>query len=70
MNSSIILDQHLDGKSVDQTSHWGMNGSLLYLFVSRPNIMFYVCLCARFHANFKESRLIVVMRIFRLLHRT
>lgn len=44
-----------------------MIGSLLYLTASRPDIMFSVCLCARFQSCPKESHLIVVKRIFRYL---
>ncbi|XP_057547794.1 secreted RxLR effector protein 161-like, partial [Amaranthus tricolor] len=47
-----------------------MIGSLLYLTASRPDIMFSVCLCARFQANPKESHLTAVKRIFRYLHGT
>ena len=39
-----------------------MIGSLLYL--SRPNIMLSVCICARFQANPKECHLMAVKRIF------
>ena len=45
----------------------GMIGSLLYLISSRLDIMFSVCLCARFQANPKESHLTAVKRIFRYL---
>ncbi|KAI3745160.1 hypothetical protein L1987_58266 [Smallanthus sonchifolius] len=44
-----------------------MIGSLLYLTASRPDIMFAVCLCARFQANPKLSHLIAVKRILRYL---
>jgi hypothetical protein len=44
-----------------------MIGSLLYLTASRPNIMFSVCLCARFQLCPKESHLVTVKRIFRYL---
>ncbi|PKU87156.1 Retrovirus-related Pol polyprotein from transposon TNT 1-94 [Dendrobium catenatum] len=44
-----------------------MIGSLLYLTASRPDIMFSVCLCARFQADPKESHLTVIKRIFRYL---
>ena len=47
-----------------------MIGSLLYLTASRPDIMFSVCLCARFQANPKESHLIAVKRILRYLKGT
>ncbi|PKU83003.1 putative mitochondrial protein [Dendrobium catenatum] len=44
-----------------------MIGSLLYLIASRRDIMFSVCLCARFQADPKESHLSAVKRIFRYL---
>ena len=42
------LDKDEKGKDVNQKLYRGMIGSLLYLTASRPNIMFCVCLCARF----------------------
>ncbi|GKE64547.1 hypothetical protein Tco_1518708 [Tanacetum coccineum] len=42
-----------------------MIGSLLYLTASRPDIMFSVCLCARFQENPKTTHLEAVKRIFR-----
>ena len=47
-----------------------MIGSLLYLTASRPNIMFATILCARYQESPKESRLLVVNRIFRYLKHT
>ena len=47
-----------------------MIGSLLYLAVSRPDIMFCVYLCTRFQACPKESHLIALKRIFRYLFGT
>ena len=44
-----------------------MIGSLLYLSISRPDIMFSVCMCARFQSNPKESYLSAVKRIIRYL---
>ena len=58
------------GKSVDQKSYRGMIGSLLYLTASRPDIMFSVCICARFQSNPKDSHLKTVKRIFRYLKDT
>ncbi|GKF44711.1 hypothetical protein Tco_0131263, partial [Tanacetum coccineum] len=42
-----------------------MIGSLMYLTVSRPDIMFAVCACARFQVSPKTSHLLAVKRIFR-----
>ncbi|KAI0508036.1 hypothetical protein KFK09_014170 [Dendrobium nobile] len=67
MTSSAPLDKDPSGKSVDQKKYRGMIGSLLYLTASRPDIMFSVCLCARFQADPKESHRTVVKRIFRYL---
>ncbi|GKC56463.1 hypothetical protein Tco_1084061 [Tanacetum coccineum] len=44
-----------------------MIGSLMYLTSSRPDIMFDVCVCARFQVNPKVSHLYDVKRIFRYL---
>jgi len=47
-----------------------MIGSLLYLTASTPNILFSVCLCARFQPNPRESHLTTIKRIFRYLKGT
>ncbi|GJZ42601.1 hypothetical protein Tco_0589856 [Tanacetum coccineum] len=47
-----------------------MIGSLLYLTASRPDIMFSVCLCARFQEASKTSHLEAVKRIFRYIKGT
>ena len=44
-----------------------MIGSLLYLTASRPDIMFSVCMCARFQANSKEAHMVAVKRVLRYL---
>ncbi|GKD76906.1 hypothetical protein Tco_1339527 [Tanacetum coccineum] len=44
-----------------------MIGSLMYLTVSRPDIMFAVCACSRFQVTSKTSHLSDVKRIFRYL---
>ncbi|KAK1392142.1 hypothetical protein POM88_011198 [Heracleum sosnowskyi] len=70
MPTATKLDKDETGKKVDITGYRGMIGSLLYLIVSRPDIMFATCLCARFQSNPKESHLIAVKRIFRYLKGT
>jgi len=67
-NGNLDKDEH--GKSVDVKKFRGMIGSLLYLSASRPDIMFSVCMCARYQSNPKESHLKAVKRIFRYLHGT
>ena len=57
MPTNGYLDLDEGGKSIDQTLYRSMIGSLLYLTASRPDIMFSVCMCARFQANPKESHI-------------
>ena len=51
MSLATKLDKNERGKNVNQKLYRGMIDSLLYLTASRPDIMFNVCLCARFHAS-------------------
>jgi hypothetical protein len=48
MGTNGHLDLDMGGTSVDQKVYRSMNGSLLYLYASRPDIMLSVCMCARF----------------------
>jgi hypothetical protein len=70
MSTTISLSKDEHGKSVDTKLYRGMIGSLLYLTASRPDIMFSVCMCARFQANPKESHLFAVKQILRYLKDT
>ena len=70
MSPSCKLDKDDEGKCVDLKYYRGMIGSLLYLTASRPDIMFSVCLCARYQSNPKESHLNAVKRILRYLNGT
>nr|GEU48233.1 hypothetical protein [Tanacetum cinerariifolium] len=56
-----------DGEDVDVHTYRSMTGSLMYLTLSRPDIMFAVCACARFQVTPKASHLHEVKRIFRYL---
>ena len=67
MSTSIKIDKDEQGKPVDEKKNRGMSGSLLYLTASRPDIMFSVCMCARFQSAPKESHITAVKRIFRYL---
>ena len=67
MSIATKLDKDERRKDMNQKLYRGMIGSLLYLTASRPDIMFSVCLYARFQACPKESHLSVVKRIFRYL---
>jgi hypothetical protein len=48
MDINCHLDLDMGGKLVDQKVYRFMINSLLYVSISRPNIMFSVCMCARF----------------------
>ena len=50
ISTSTKLDKDENGIKVDQKWYSGMIGSLLYLTASRPDIMFSVCIYARFQA--------------------
>jgi hypothetical protein len=70
MHPTCTLSKEDEGAKVDQKLYRGMIGSLLYLTASRPDILFSVCLCARFQSDPRESHLIAVKRIFRYLKGT
>ncbi|GJZ67932.1 uncharacterized mitochondrial protein-like protein [Tanacetum coccineum] len=61
----LLKDEN--GKEVDVHLYRSMIGSLMYLTSSRPDIMFAVCICARYQVNPKVLHLHVVKRIFRYL---
>ena len=48
MISSSKLDEDQTGVMVDQTKYRSMIGSLMYLTASRPDLLFAVCMCARY----------------------
>ncbi|XP_050896755.1 uncharacterized mitochondrial protein AtMg00810-like [Lathyrus oleraceus] len=64
------LEKDENGKDFDVKKYRGMIGSLLYLTTSRSDIMFSVCICARYQSSPKESHLKAVKHILRYLHGT
>ncbi|GJS08995.1 retrovirus-related pol polyprotein from transposon TNT 1-94 [Tanacetum coccineum] len=64
------LDEDKGGKLIDPTRFRGMVGSLMYLSASRPDIVFVVCMCARYQAKPTEMHLTAIKRIFRYLKGT
>ncbi|CAJ2652909.1 unnamed protein product [Trifolium pratense] len=70
MHPTTNMGKSDDEGKVDQKIYRGMIGSLLYLTASRPDILFSVCLCARFQSDPRESHLTAVKRIFRYLKGT
>ncbi|GKC74515.1 retrovirus-related pol polyprotein from transposon TNT 1-94, partial [Tanacetum coccineum] len=64
------LDEDPQGKAIDPTRYRGMIGTLMYLTSSRPDLVFVVCMSARYQANPTEKHLHAVKRIFRYLRGT
>ncbi|GJZ41973.1 retrovirus-related pol polyprotein from transposon TNT 1-94 [Tanacetum coccineum] len=56
------LDEDLLGIPVDQTQYRSMIGSLMYLTASRPDLVFAVCMCARYQSNPTKKHLEAVKR--------
>ncbi|WJX61599.1 hypothetical protein P8452_46671 [Trifolium repens] len=70
MHPTSSLSKEEIGSKMDQKLYRGMIGSLLYLTASRPDILYSVCLCARFQSDPREPHLTAVKRIFRYLKGT
>nr|GEW82944.1 uncharacterized mitochondrial protein AtMg00810-like [Tanacetum cinerariifolium] len=64
------LDKDLQGTPVDATLYHGMIGSLVYLTSSRPELIYAVCLCARYQAKPTEKHLNTFKQIFQYLKGT
>jgi hypothetical protein len=64
------LDSDASGNMVDQKLYRFMIRSLLYVTISRLDVMFSVCICARFQASPRESNLKATKRILRYLKNT
>ncbi|GJW04024.1 putative ribonuclease H-like domain-containing protein [Tanacetum coccineum] len=67
METHKPLLKDADGEYLDKDMYRSMIGSLMYLTSLRPDIMFVVCVCARFQVNPKVSHLHAVKRICRYL---
>ena len=70
MGTNGNLDSDTSGNNVDQKLYRSMIGSILYVTASRPDVMFSVCMCARFQASPRESHLKATKRILRCLKHT
>ena len=64
------LDEDIMGIPVDQTKYRSMIGSLMYLTASRPDLLFAVCMCARYQSKPTKKHLEAVKRVFRYLQGT
>jgi hypothetical protein len=67
MRTNENLDSDASGNMVVQKVYQSMIRSLLYVTTSRPDVMFSVCMCARFWASPRESYLKATKRILRYL---
>jgi hypothetical protein len=70
MSTNGSLDSDKSGNMVDQKLYKSMIGSLLYVTASRPDVMFSICMCARFQVSPRESHLKAIKRILRYLKHT
>nr|GEX50212.1 integrase, catalytic region, zinc finger, CCHC-type, peptidase aspartic, catalytic [Tanacetum cinerariifolium] len=61
------LDEDTQGKAIDPTRYRGMVGTLMYLTSSRPDLVYAVCICARYQARPTKKHLHTVKIIFRYL---
>ncbi|GKD86771.1 retrovirus-related pol polyprotein from transposon TNT 1-94 [Tanacetum coccineum] len=64
------LDEDLQGKQINATLYHGMIGSLMYLTSSRTDLIYVVCLCARYHTKPTEKHLQAMKQIFQYLKGT
>ena len=70
MSNICKLDNNEGGKSIDQKLYRGMIGSLLYLITSMLDILFSICMYARFQSDPTETHYIAIKRIFKFLEGT
>ena len=70
MSPACRLDKDENGSNVDQKLYKGMIRSLLYLTASRPDILYSVCIFARFQSLPKETHMLAVKRIIKYLKGT
>jgi hypothetical protein len=70
MGTNGSLDSDTSGNMMDQKMYRSIIGSLLFMTISRPDVIFSVCMCARFQASLRESHLKAIKRILRYLKHT
>ena len=67
-STKLVMDD--ESSLVEEKTYRGMIGSLLYLTVSRPDIVFSVGLCACFQSKPNETHLKAVKQILRYVKHT
>nr|GEZ20752.1 copia protein [Tanacetum cinerariifolium] len=70
MMDQLKLDEDPLRIPVNQTQFGSMVGSLIYLTASRPDLVFVVCMCARYQASPTKKHLEALKRVFRYLKGT
>ncbi|GKD86972.1 retrovirus-related pol polyprotein from transposon TNT 1-94, partial [Tanacetum coccineum] len=70
MVERLKLDEDPSGTLVDPNRYRGMVGSLMYLTARRPDLVFSVCMCARYQVKPTEKHLTTVKQVFRYLKGT
>ncbi|GJX71548.1 retrovirus-related pol polyprotein from transposon TNT 1-94 [Tanacetum coccineum] len=70
MVERLKLDEDPNRTLVAPTRYRGMVSSLMYLTASCPDLVFAVCMCARYQAKPTEKHLPAVKRVFRYLKGT
>nr|GFC50838.1 retrovirus-related Pol polyprotein from transposon TNT 1-94 [Tanacetum cinerariifolium] len=70
MVDRLKLDEDPLGIPVDQTRFLSMVGPLMYLTASRPDLVFAVCMCARYQASPTITHLEALKRVFWYLRGT
>nr|GEY52460.1 retrovirus-related Pol polyprotein from transposon TNT 1-94 [Tanacetum cinerariifolium] len=70
MVNRLKLDEDPLGIPVDHTRFRSMVGSLIYLTASRPDLVFAVCMWARYQASPTKKHLEALKRVFRYLKGT
>jgi len=64
MGTNGSLDSDTSGNMVDQKLYRSMIERLLYVTASRPDVMFSVCICARFQASPTLQKICLYMTVF------
>ncbi|GJU52074.1 retrovirus-related pol polyprotein from transposon TNT 1-94 [Tanacetum coccineum] len=70
MVDRLKLDEEPLRTPVDQTRFCSMVGYLMYLTASRPDLVYDVCMCARYQASPTKTHLEALKRVFRYLRGT
>nr|GEY94749.1 retrovirus-related Pol polyprotein from transposon TNT 1-94 [Tanacetum cinerariifolium] len=70
MVDQLKLDKDPLGILVDQTRFRSMVDSLIYLTASRPDLVFAICMCARYQASPTKKNLEALKRVFWYLRGT